>query len=257
MVLVRALPTHAGVFKKVQRLQLVLYVGLVKLPIAMVLLLSLLEELQAQFLCACDVVDRRGVRRFSNTRSNKTCYVIARRGGNSSCGTPLLVYEMQREYLLATAFGSKWFKPCVCGACGLLRSLLKLLLCKRKRGLKWGKCVVSVLLKLDLDYKFVQLAQLVAAVAKKWWLFVSLRLTQASVCASLVLRLLEIDGKVRRYKRIVVGTSTWIPVQFLSVCFQGVVSKAEAVRAGKLGLLIAANRFDFFSGFRFATYAKW
>ncbi|XXM93695.1 sigma factor-like helix-turn-helix DNA-binding protein [Candidatus Hodgkinia cicadicola] len=252
---VRALLTHADVFKKVLRQQLVLYVSLIKLPIAALLLLSVLEELQAQFLCACDVVDRRGARRFGKTRSNKSCCASAE--DNSSCGKPQLVYEMQREYLLASAFGLSWFKLCVCNACALLRLLLKLLLCKRKRGLKWGECVVSVLLKLDLDCKFDQLAQLVVAVAKKRWLLASLRLAQVLVCTALILQLLGIDGKIRRYKRIVVGTSGWIPVQFLNACFQGAASKAEIIRAGKLGLLIAVNRFDFLSGFKFATYAKW
>ncbi len=224
---------------------------------AALLLLSLLEELQAQFLCASDVVDRRGVRRFGNNRLNRSCYGFSSTGGSSSCGKPLLVYELQREYLLAPAFGSKWFKVCACCACALLRLLLKLLLCKRKRSLRWGERVVSVLLKLDLDYKFVQLAQLVVVVAKKRWLFASLRLAQALVCTALVLQLLEIDGKVRCCKRVVVGASGWMPIQFLNACFQGTAFKSEAVRAGKLGLLIAINRFDFFSGFRFATYAKW
>ncbi|XXM93773.1 sigma factor-like helix-turn-helix DNA-binding protein [Candidatus Hodgkinia cicadicola] len=250
---VRALPAHSGVFKRAQRLLLVLYIGLVKLPIALLLLLSVLEEMQAQFLCACDVVDRRGVRRFGSRRLNEGWCA----GVNSSCGKPLLVYELQCEYLLAVCFGLRWFKACACGACALLRLLLKLLLCKRKRGLKWSECAVSALLKLDLDYKFVQLAQLVVVVAKKRWLFAGLRLTQVLAHTALALQLLGIDGKVRCCKRVVVGASGWMPTQFLNACFQATASKAEVVRAGKLGLLIAINRFDFFSGFRFATYAKW
>ncbi|WGS83586.1 MAG: sigma factor-like helix-turn-helix DNA-binding protein [Candidatus Hodgkinia cicadicola] len=254
---IKALPTHADVFEKVQRLQFVLYTSLIKLPTAALLLLSVLEELQTQFLCVSDVVDHRGVRRFSKSRLNKTFLAAASRGGSFICGKPFLVYETQHEYLVAAAFGLRWFKVCVCNTCVLLRLLLKLLVCKRKRGLKWCELAVNVLLKLDLDYKFVQLTQLVVAAAKKWWLLISLRLTQALVYTALIIQLLGIDGKIRRYKRMVVTTSGWIPVQFLSVCFQGPVSKAEAIRAGKLGLLIAINRFDFYSGFRFATYAKW
>ncbi|XXN13856.1 MAG: sigma-70 family RNA polymerase sigma factor [Candidatus Hodgkinia cicadicola] len=246
--------THFQIFAKLRRLQVAFYSKVVRLPIIKALLLNVLEEEHSDNLSGFSIMDRGLIRLCYDDESD-----LHNGGGDcdvceyETCKKTNQTYQAESEYL------ANWFlfSSCSCKRCLLRWMLAKLLICESKCIANWQTKVLTVLFKTNIDYKFVLLARVVVLILKRKWLFSTLD----CVCIFKTLSLLEwviaCESRIRYYKRLIVNSSKWLAAWVVKTCFQYSLNKPELIRAGMLALLISVNRFDFCSGFKFSTYARW
>ncbi|XXN19805.1 MAG: sigma-70 family RNA polymerase sigma factor [Candidatus Hodgkinia cicadicola] len=177
------------------------------------------------------------------------------------CNKQTWTYSLENEYLTKEHVGKFLFKTCDCRRCLLNRLLFKLLMNKStysfRSNVNWQNFVLNVLFKINTNYKFIQLAQIIITFLKHKWLFVTASCRCVTKAVTLLKRALACDSRIRFYKRLVINANRWLTLWILKACFRHSSNKASMIEAGKLGLLISVNRFDFGSGYKFSTYAKW
>ncbi|ATW06012.1 RNA polymerase sigma factor rpoD [Candidatus Hodgkinia cicadicola] len=250
--------TQSQVFSKLRCLQSAFFANTVRLPIVVTLVLSLLEEEYSDCLTSFKLVDRRLIKLCCGFERNEhtgvgSCFVCE----HETCDKQSWEYLLECEYSAGAITSCFRFKVCECRRCLFCWALLKLLLCDLKRNISWQSRMASLLLKSNVDYKFVQLIRVVVLILKRRWLFTVLDCKCAVRPLALLSWALVCESQIRRYKRSVVSDSRWLAVWIFKTCFQYSLNKSSIVRAGRLGLLISVNRFDFHSGFKFSTYARW
>ncbi|ATW06103.1 RNA polymerase sigma factor rpoD [Candidatus Hodgkinia cicadicola] len=246
------------VFSKLQCLQCVFFVNAVRLPVVMTLMLSILEEECSDCLTSFKLVDRRLIKLCCGFEQNEhagaaDCFVCE----HETCDKQSWDYLLECEYSAGAITSCFQFRVCECRRCLLCWTLLKLLMHTLKDNINWQIRMASLLLKASVDYKFAQLIRVVVLMLKRNWLFTALDCKCALRPLALLRWALLCESEIRRCKRSVVNSSRWLAAWIFKTCFQYSLNKSSIVRAGRLGLLISVNRFDFHSGFKFSTYARW
>ncbi|XXM90201.1 sigma factor-like helix-turn-helix DNA-binding protein [Candidatus Hodgkinia cicadicola] len=246
-------------FLKLQRLQPAFYVTAMRLSIVVTLVLSLLEEMRDGCLTRFEIVDRRSIVFCSSEADvhfgNKSCDVCE----YETCDDKSWDYSSENNHLANDCIKRFLSKACACNYCFVCRQLVNLLTggTKSKPYSSWQTRIKNVLLRARFDYKFAQLVRIIIVTIKRKWLFIVLGDSCVVKSLMLLTRALSIDSTAKAYKRLVVDSSNWLINWILKIYFRRLSSKANIVEAGKTGLLVSVNRFDFGSGYKFSTYAKW
>ncbi|AUG33934.1 RNA polymerase sigma factor rpoD [Candidatus Hodgkinia cicadicola] len=248
--------TQSQAFSKLQCLQSVFFVNAVRLPVVTALMLAILEEEYSDCLTGFKLVDRRLISLCCDFEQNEhtgECSVCE----HETCNKRSWEYLLECEYSAGAITSCFQFRACECRRCSLCWALVKLLVCNLKDNFNWQIQAASLLLKANVDYKLAQLVRVVIIILKRKWLFTALDCRCALKPLALLRWALVCESEIRRCKRSVVSDSRWLAAWIFKTCFQYSLNKSSIVRAGKLGLLISVNRFDFHSGFKFSTYARW
>ncbi|AUG33825.1 RNA polymerase sigma factor rpoD [Candidatus Hodgkinia cicadicola] len=248
--------TQSQVFSKLQCLQSVFFVNAVRLPVVTALMLAILEEEYSDCLTGFKLVDRRLINLCCDFEQNEhtgDCSVCE----HETCNKRSWEYLLECEYSAGAITSCFQFRVCECRRCSLCWALVKLLAYNLKDNFNWQIQAASLLLKANVDYKLAQLVRVVIIILKRKWLFTALDCRCALRPLALLRWALVCESEIRRCKRSVVSDSRWLAAWIFKTCFQYSLNKSSIVRAGKLGLLISVNRFDFHSGFKFSTYARW
>ncbi|AUG33777.1 RNA polymerase sigma factor rpoD [Candidatus Hodgkinia cicadicola] len=250
--------TQSQAFSKLQCLQCAFFANAVRLPIVTTLMLSLLEEECGDCLTSFELVDRRLIKLCCDFEQNQhagvgDCSVCE----HETCNKQSWEYLLECEYSADAITSCFQFRACECRRCSLCWALVKLLMCNLKDDISWQIRIASLLLKANADYKLAQLIRVVIIILKRKWLFTALDCKCALQPLALLRWALVCESEIRRCKRSVVSNSRWLAAWIFKTCFQYSLNKSSIVRAGRLGLLISVNRFDFHSGFKFSTYARW
>ncbi|XXN13684.1 MAG: sigma factor-like helix-turn-helix DNA-binding protein [Candidatus Hodgkinia cicadicola] len=241
-----------------RRLQCVFFINTVRLPIIMALMLSILEEEYSDCLTSFKLVDRRLINLCCDFEQNEhigagDCFVCE----HETCDKRSWDYLLECEYSAGAITSCFQFRVCECRRCSLCWTLVKLLMYNLKDSNNWQIQMASLLRKANVDYKLAQLIRVVVLMLKRKWLFSALDCGCVLRSLALLSWALLCESKIRYYKRSVVSNSNWLAAWIFKTCFQYSFNKSGIVRAGRLGLLISVNRFDFHSGFKFSTYARW
>ncbi|ATY93516.1 RNA polymerase sigma factor rpoD [Candidatus Hodgkinia cicadicola] len=254
--------TRSLTLLRLQGLQTLLYIKTLGLPIVLTLLLSILEDEYYDTLSCFNVVDRRLVRSCLDFKENKHINV----GGcdicrYETCNKKVQTYSLENEYLNKEHINSSLFKTCECERCLLNRLLFKLIMNKTARNSKkfinWQSFILNTVSKSNINYKFVQLVNIIINLLKHRWLFITSNCKCVNRAVALLKQVVACESKIKSYKRIIIRTNKWLTLWILKTYFQHSSNKANMIEAGKLGLTISINRFDFNSGYKFSTYAKW
>ncbi|AHL31078.1 MAG: RNA polymerase sigma factor [Candidatus Hodgkinia cicadicola] len=250
--------TQSQIFSKLRCLQSVFFVNAVRLPIVTALMLSLLEEEYGDCLTGFKLVDRRQIKLCSDFEQDEhigteTCFVCE----HETCDKRGWEYLLECGYSVSALASCFQFRACECRRCSLCWALVKLLMHNIKDNVDWQIQMTSLLLKANVDYKLAQLIRVVIITLKRKWLFNVLDCECAFRPLALLRWALVCESEIRRCKRSVVSDSKWLAAWVFKTCFQRSLNKSGIVGAGRLGLLISVNRFDFHSGFKFSTYARW
>ncbi|XXM93377.1 MAG: sigma factor-like helix-turn-helix DNA-binding protein [Candidatus Hodgkinia cicadicola] len=218
----------------------------------------MLEESYSDCLSSFDIADHKLVKLCSNLGGNE-------HAGGSDCDVCKLetcnrrnwVYLLESEYLYTRFISYFWFRACECRQCLLYRLLISLTICKTRTGAGWQTRIINALFKINIDCKLIQIMCFVATTLRRKWLFAALDCKCALTAIAALNRAVACELEIKYYKRLIVSSSRWLTAWILKTCFQHSLNKPDIARAGKLGLLISVNRFDFYSGFKFSTYARW
>ncbi len=85
---------------------------------------------------------------------------------------------------------------------------------------------------------------------------VSLRCIRAGKALKQLVLTLRVNNRFRLAKKALVDATVGMVNSMSNIYLCYGARKSELALAGRRGLLAAVNRFDFFSGYRFSSYAK-
>ncbi len=198
-----------------------------------------------------------GFHELVNPRSNPN-YNLKKWTG-IKCSAYMRTYVLEWSYFdfLKNDYdiNSFWFKDCNCRTCYLLRLLLKGVLFKHTAKTRWF--ISNVLLKIGFDQKFIQFSRLCIVFTKNHLYSLKLRCLHIIKALKQLLYLLRVDSKLRQTKKQLFEVCSWIPSSFSTSYTEYGLHRSILVNAGKIGLLLAINRFDFLNSQHFPAYAKW
>ncbi|AUI38871.1 RNA polymerase sigma factor rpoD [Candidatus Hodgkinia cicadicola] len=250
--------TQSQLFSKLQCLQSVFFTNAIRLPVVTTLMLCVLEEEHSDSLSSLELVDRRLIKPCCDFEQNQhTGAVDCSICEHETCNKQSWEYSLECEYSAGAIASCFQFRACECRRCALCWALVKLLMRNLKDDINWQIRMASLLLKANVDHKLAQLIRVVIITLKRKWLFTALDCKCVLRPLALLRWALVCESEIRRYKRSVVSNGRWLAAWIFKTCFQYSLNKSSIVRAGRLGLLISVNRFDFHSGFKFSTYARW
>ncbi|PIM96612.1 RNA polymerase sigma factor rpoD [Candidatus Hodgkinia cicadicola] len=227
------------------KFQLMLYINIIKSPVIIKLLYLVLEELHS---CTLDVDE------ILDMDSDYDDF-----GWSTQCALRTYNYNLECSYIkYIKGYGKEnnsWFKSCRCRMCGLIRLLYKVIL---YRDFSKSCCLIAnVLIKLRLDFKFTQLFELLIVFLRYNLNAVELICPYPRRMVGHIVLILKVDSFFRRAKRQMIEACSWIPMNLSAVYRDYGVKRPMLIAAGRLGLLISVNRFNFLGNQHFSAYAKW
>ncbi len=171
------------------RFQLMMYVNIVKSPIVVKFLYLVLEELHS---CTLDVDE------ILDMESDYDEF-----GWWEQCTLQTYSYNLEHSYIKYIKGRGKennnWFKSCRCRMCGLIRLLYKVILYRDFSKSCW--LIVSILIRLRLDFGFTQLFEFLIAFLRCSLNAVELICPYPRRMVGHIVLILKVDSFFRRAKR--------------------------------------------------------
>lgn len=227
------------------KFQLMLYVNIVKSPLIVNFLWLILEEIHSSTLDIYEILEM-------NSEENDFKY-------SNKCTLQIDNYALERSYIKYMKGDGKennsWFKTCKCKICYLIRLLYKIILYRDRS--KSRRFIADVIIKLCFDIKLEQMFEFLIAYFRCSLNAIEIICSYPKRVTKHIVLLLKIDSIFRKAKRQMFEACLWIPMNIsASYCDYG-IERSVLNEAGKIGLLMSINRFNFIDKQNFFVYARW